>query len=782
MSRRTVFVLLAILGILWVTAAEAGIVVRVEDQVIAARTPMGYNIGPYNTPWDGNFVTANLVTDATFEDGPSTGEDTASRKFQGCSKGWHIECWSAGFVLTPSLDSTAKTSGNYSQRIDITTYTGQVQLGTWPEEPRALAGHRHTFKARMKASGLTGSVFLRVSTNAGSFYSPPINPTSEWGVYSWDWVPASTCQIIAIEIAVRGAGTLWVDDYIAYDADNTSPNGFPLTLVNRLKAAKASVLRWGSLYVNPFTLPEATFRPWGMEYGPPAKFGLPEFLTLCADVGADALLTIPPNFTDAAHRKVSYAQGLADFYQEHLDLLDYIGGGTSTTWGQVRAGQGLQPWNTRIGTIYFELGNELWNSMASPFTMSGAQYGDYCRKRAQAMKMHPSWKPNYRVGFGGHWASSNSEWGFDYKTAAAAGGYLDFFTETVYFPWTPTFAGFTTSDSDETVYSALFATPLERYIGIPARQSLIERAAGRRLDMLVYEANSEVRSSNDWGWWGEGRDPFFSKNHSIGAGVATLDLFAKIGSLGIRHYCWYSAVSKDLYGAFISYPEFAPRVEYLAHLLLNTELGGSVLSTTTTGAPTWDDRKLPLAGIPYVEGYGYREGENEYSVLIINRHRTQAQQVTVYLPSQSPAGEATLVRLTSPNINDNNNAGEVVRIQRETISGFTNPYTLEVPPFSACILKTSASANTLPNVTISISAASVPPNTVVTYTITYQNPMDQPIDSKPLRIPIPEHLTYVEGSASNGGCYDAASRNLVWTTSLPAHSGAATVSFQATVD
>lgn len=774
-----------LLGVWWTTSAGAEVVVQVDDEVIASKTGMGYNVGPYNTPWDGNLVTANIVDDSAFEDGPNTSENTAHRIFKGCSKGWHVDCWIDGFQLAPSIDSTTSVSGTHSQRIDIAAYSGEVRLETWPGAG-APQNHRHTLKAQLKrAANYSADVRFRVRTEkSGCIYSPYFSITTDWSDYSWTWTPSTQDRIYDVALCFYGTGTVWVDDFIAWDADNVSANGFPQTLVNRLKEVKSSMLRWGSLYVNPLTLSGSTFHPWGMEYGPPAKFGIPEFLDLCVDVGADAMITVPPNFSDDAHRDLSYSQGLANYYQEHLDLLDYVGGDTTTTWGGVRANQGLEPWDTRIQKIYFELGNEIWNSMSRPFNMGGSDYGDYCNRRSQAMRSHSTWKPNYRLGFGGHWASSNTQWGFDATVAAGCGQHIDFFTETVYYPWTPTYSGFTVADSDEIVYSALFATPLERYNAIPLRQQAVKSAAGKALEMIIYEANTEIHATNEWGWWREGQDPFFSKNHSIGAGTATLDLFAKIGSLGVKYYCWYQAVSKDIMGALISYPDFQPRVDFLAHVLLNNELGNSVLRTKTSGAATWNDTRLPLENVPYVEGYGYREGENAYSVLIVNRHRTDPQQISVRLPSRDFGSNATLVRFTSPNINDNNNAGPVVRIQKDTISGLTNPYTLDVPPFSAYILQVTAGgvSQTLPAVTMTVSPSGPGPNAAVTYSITYENSSDQPISSKSLRIPVPQYLTYVNGSASDGGQYDPVSREVVWTVSVPAHSEPATVTFQATVD
>jgi uncharacterized repeat protein (TIGR01451 family) len=71
----------------------------------------------------------------------------------------------------------------------------------------------------------------------------------------------------------------------------------------------------------------------------------------------------------------------------------------------------------------------------------------------------------------------------------------------------------------------------------------------------------------------------------------------------------------------------------------------------------------------------------------------------------------------------------------------------------------------------------------VTYTITYSN--DSPVDVTNVLITdiLPTGVTYVSGSASNGGTYENPTRTLAWNVGrLPSVSGSRIVTFQVTVD
>lgn len=73
------------------------------------------------------------------------------------------------------------------------------------------------------------------------------------------------------------------------------------------------------------------------------------------------------------------------------------------------------------------------------------------------------------------------------------------------------------------------------------------------------------------------------------------------------------------------------------------------------------------------------------------------------------------------------------------------------------------------------------PGTVLKLTVDYANSSPSPASNMTVKVPLPDHTEYVPGSASNGGVYDAASRQIRWV--IPALAGGAKgqVTFSVTV-
>ena len=69
-----------------------------------------------------------------------------------------------------------------------------------------------------------------------------------------------------------------------------------------------------------------------------------------------------------------------------------------------------------------------------------------------------------------------------------------------------------------------------------------------------------------------------------------------------------------------------------------------------------------------------------------------------------------------------------------------------------------------------------------TYTITYQNTSSVEAKNLVLTDSIPQGTSYVAGSATSGGVYDAENNRITWTISSLAGGGTGAVSFQAAVE
>jgi len=81
-----------------------------------------------------------------------------------------------------------------------------------------------------------------------------------------------------------------------------------------------------------------------------------------------------------------------------------------------------------------------------------------------------------------------------------------------------------------------------------------------------------------------------------------------------------------------------------------------------------------------------------------------------------------------------------------------------------------------------ISTANALPGDTVTYTLTCSNTGTAAATAVQISDPLPAHLTYVPGSVTSGGQYDAGSRTLTWTLSGLNANTTQQVTFQAVVD
>ncbi len=115
------------------------------------------------------------------------------------------------------------------------------------------------------------------------------------------------------------------------------------------------------------------------------------------------------------------------------------------------------------------------------------------------------------------------------------------------------------------------------------------------------------------------------------------------------------------------------------------------------------------------------------------------------------------------------------KLKSETKSVTSGTLTLSVSALSkdtAAIIKNGGtSASSDPKVILQISAdkVSAVPSDVVTYTIIYANTGSGVAANVAVTFPIPSNTTYVDGSASNGGTYDSATKTVRWNVpSVPA--------------
>ncbi len=162
-----------------------------------------------------------------------------------------------------------------------------------------------------------------------------------------------------------------------------------------------------------------------------------------------------------------------------------------------------------------------------------------------------------------------------------------------------------------------------------------------------------------------------------------------------------------------------------------------------------------------------------------------SEYVTYVVGSGGGSGSMTINLAAGTNyraIAYNPSTGEytTLSVNGNTVSG--------IPTYSSDIViyvkASSLPESDTPSVSIALAVdkTSAEPGGILTYTITYKNTGDGAAASVVVSNPIPEHTTYVDGSATSGGTYDSASRIVRWVIPTIAPGGGGTVSFRVTVD
>lgn len=107
-----------------------------------------------------------------------------------------------------------------------------------------------------------------------------------------------------------------------------------------------------------------------------------------------------------------------------------------------------------------------------------------------------------------------------------------------------------------------------------------------------------------------------------------------------------------------------------------------------------------------------------------------------------------------------------------------SPGTIELPPLNALIL---AKTGDKLQISVSITPNAAKPGEVVNVQVTARNISAETLRQVTLRVPVPDTLSYVAGSASQGGAFDAVSRTISWTVPSLAPNSQINFSFQAVV-
>ena len=265
---------------------------------------------------------------------------------------------------------------------------------------------RLSFWARGQASVVA---YLGDLSHGGSQapYKQSVETSGEWRQYELEFVVGDYAYDLLGAGFELEQGAVLLDEVSLVRLGDSNPTAFRDDVVNALKRLRPGVLRHlqigGSSLDNILeprlsrlafsasrtSQPGSNVWPGHPEEGGKARvhsYGLHEFLELCAEVGADPWYCVPGTFTP----------------EEMRNLMEYLAGPDSTTYGAIRARRGRrEPWVAAFKSLFIEIGNEAWNEIP-PFLHGGySRKGGYWDKLFAEAKESPHFSGRIRLVAGG---------------------------------------------------------------------------------------------------------------------------------------------------------------------------------------------------------------------------------------------------------------------------------------------------------------------------------------------------------------------------------------------
>ena len=655
-----------------------------------SNTGMTVNFSPLDTqPAAGDFVVVKMAVPGNAQ------------------AGWWTNTAGGATISTDSTDISPNSPGK--QALAINAF-GAGQSATVASYFDSTNTHNFvllngSYQLNFRAKGLGGSNQVSVSVGRqianGTYLNQTVPLTSNWQDYHLTLSAAETSSTpagtMAVQFNVSGANA-YLDDVslTPATANSANPTAFRDEVVSALTSLHPGVLRYmddggpafGSSIDNMLAVPFARQRSGSSEalsVEGDVPLGLHEFLVLCQTVGAQPWYVLPPAISLA----------------EMQNLMQYLGGDTSTTYGAIRASLGQStPWTSVFPMIHLELGNEEWNNVTFPGNSMNNYYAYGNRitavfGAARSSPLYNSAKFDLIMG-----SFVVNSWLTNQETANASN--YDSISVAPYM-----FGIFSDTSSTEAIYGPMFAEPEmwdDSANGYMYLQAQAAKTAGKTL--VDYEENLSTTG-------GTASQSFVNQVvPSVGGGVMMADhMLLQMRDLGIKiQNVWslpgYSNTFNNTSGGPETTPVFGTVVDmggqsnlrrpvFLAEQLVNTAILPDMLAVTVTGTnPTWNqplstNDQVQLTKAHKIQSFAFTDGGANRTVVLINLGRTETLPVT-FSGANAPTGTVQVSQLTSANITDSNEASAKVQTANTTLSNFKPASTYSLPPFSVTVLKWAA--------------------------------------------------------------------------------------------
>jgi hypothetical protein len=550
--------------------------------------------------------------------------------------------------------------------------------------------YRLSFRAKVLIGSTTGSTtgagtmhvhVGRLAAGLRRYLDTDVHLTPAWAEYSEEFTANETAlPAAAVETGFNvSGGTVLLSDVSLEQVggDATNHTVFRDEVVETLKELHPGVLRLmesdaelGSTVENLLSSPAARersgYRAW-FKPSDDVAVGIPEFLELCLETGAEPWLVAPT----------------AASLDEARKLAEYLAGPATTPGGALRAAAGRsEPWSQAFQTIHIELGSETWNpDFRGEAIEDPAAFG----RRANAVfaafrEAAGSSASQFDLVVGTH--------AFDPGRNAALLAAAPLANSLAIAPYL--MRSITEWANDDELYGPLLAQPEEM-----SREGFVAQAAesagGRQL--AVYEVNLHTTG----GTAPEAILDRFTPSAAAGLAVAG-HMLRMMRDHGVRDEMLFSLPQYEflrpdgtpvrLWGGVVEMgAEGRKRPQLLAESLANRAIRGDLVKVEIKGEnPTHDQPPgndgVSLRNAHEIDAYAFQDGKR-HSLIVFNYGLHHARRISVEAAGLAHDDNATLSRLVSSSPGDTNEETFKVRIEEEHFAGSE----IKLAPCSMAVLE-----------------------------------------------------------------------------------------------
>jgi hypothetical protein len=546
---------------------------------------------------------------------------------------------------------------------------------------RLRGRYRLSFRAKALAGARTLHVHVRrIANGKFDYLEQDFQLTPGWADYHAEFQAnegAGPTGPVETGFSVAGGSLLLDDvDLEQTDGDATNHTAFRDEVVQTLKELHPGVLRLmsahaylGSTVDNLLAPPLARQRPgfstWltTMEDIP---VGIPEFLELCREVGAEPWIVAPTAMSADEARK----------------LAEYLAGGPGTAGGALRVAAGRrEPWTQAFRIIHIELGTETGNAIFQGETMEDpAAYGRRANRIFTA----------FREAAGGDAGQFDLVVGGQAVNPGRSGEVLAAASTANSLAIAPYLMHSVTRwGSDDELYGPLLAQPEQM-----SREGIVTatQAAAAERQLAVYEVNLHTT---------EGSAPQTVLDRftpSAAAGVAVAGhMLRMMRDRGVRDEMLFSLPQFEfkrsdgtlvrLWGSVVAMgADGRARPQLLAESLANRAIRGNLVKVELSGEdPTHDqpegNDEVRLNGMHEIDAYAFQEGRS-HGLVVFNYGLHQARRISLEAPGLESNPNVRLWRLVSSGPDASNENSVEVTAREERLSGTG----LELAPCSMVVL------------------------------------------------------------------------------------------------